>query len=410
MFENPAQLFVQGTNPVVTTFQPTHPLTVTNNLEGGTGGQYKVTWDKKQNEPATLNSGSSYNAFEFNQQNLDRHTIEALNFTALNTNWYFQNWNTGSTDNIISDYQVTAPTSLTTNYKGNLRSNQSDAFTSNSQRKLIRDNNGIYHCVYTSMDKLWYTKSLTTDFNGTWSQEQQITAYGFTNEHYEDPSIDFYGSMMAIVFEIHITGESTSSVVLVEMNLTNGTYQVVDTTLGISNIGNANPVVSYNQYHRIYIYDKTSSDGLNYKRNYFLSGSSWSGWSSEAIIPNTASISKNPSIVAYKGTVKDFHFVWQQGTSQIRYSYIYEKTDHTIEFKSYSIISSGNGYTTNEFPSISLTNNNYSPVVSWTVKRKEDIDKSAIYPCIIINQKSSPSLKSPLGLSPLFSCLKLLKL
>lgn len=38
----------------------TQPLTVTNYLEGGNGGTYKVTWDKKSNETQTISSGQSY--------------------------------------------------------------------------------------------------------------------------------------------------------------------------------------------------------------------------------------------------------------------------------------------------------------------------------------------------------------
>lgn len=45
--------------------------------------------------------------------------------------------------------------------KGQLMSKEQTGISSNSQRKMVRTDNGIYHIVYESMGSVWYTHSLT---------------------------------------------------------------------------------------------------------------------------------------------------------------------------------------------------------------------------------------------------------
>lgn len=135
---------------IVVYYLPTQPLSVSNYLEGGTStDDFELTWND-----ASLNYtqefGNSFNAFIYQSPTNDDYTIEALPITAqrYNTNWNFLNWNTGSTSTTIQNIKVPddiPPSgSFTANYKGHFTSAQSDAFTSNGQRKIVRDNSGYY--------------------------------------------------------------------------------------------------------------------------------------------------------------------------------------------------------------------------------------------------------------------------
>ena len=93
--------------------------------------------------------------------NQDRYNIEINSIipNTFGTDWYFQNWDDGSTNPTINDLAVTAPTTRTAYYKGNLRSDEANAFANNSQRKVVRTADGVLHLVYESMGEIWYTKS-----------------------------------------------------------------------------------------------------------------------------------------------------------------------------------------------------------------------------------------------------------
>ncbi|NWG29760.1 MAG: hypothetical protein HXY48_14695 [Ignavibacteriaceae bacterium] len=57
-------------------------------------------------------------------------------------------------------------------------SNDQNGISSASQRKMVRTDNGRYHAVYESMGTVWYAHSATSDFNGAWNPDQQLSYYG----------------------------------------------------------------------------------------------------------------------------------------------------------------------------------------------------------------------------------------
>jgi hypothetical protein len=81
--------------------------------------------------------------------------------------------------------------------KGQLMSNDQNGISSGSQRKLVRTDNGIYHCVYESMGDVWYTHSLTTNYNGQWRQD--ICISNTIGNMSKNPSIDFEGNKIKTV-------------------------------------------------------------------------------------------------------------------------------------------------------------------------------------------------------------------
>jgi len=115
--------------------------------------------------------------------------------------FYFQNWG-GANVNYQSPNSLETPVVFTAenavasaNYKGHFLSNSSSALTNNGQRKVVRDRFGIYHMVYESMNKLWYTKSTTTNMSGAWTPEEKLLDLG-DNTFITNPSISIHATVV----------------------------------------------------------------------------------------------------------------------------------------------------------------------------------------------------------------------
>ena len=129
--------------------------------------------------------------------------------------FYFQNWSydpakislqSPSSNQTGVVFKSSDPTTLTANLKGQLVSSEGNGFSGNGQRKIVRDNSGYYHCVYSSLGKVWYTKSTTTNFDGTWTED--VDVFGSVYDNAKNPSIDFYNNQIFIVAEIWAYGEA----------------------------------------------------------------------------------------------------------------------------------------------------------------------------------------------------------
>lgn len=117
-----------------------------------------------------------------------------------NTTWNFWRWEKGSA-NRIREEQITqsSPSEWRANYKAQLRSDDQNAISNASQRKIVRIDNGRYHAVYESLGHVWYTHSLTSDYYGQWRQDKCLSVDVATLA--KSPSIDYDGNIIKIVFE-----------------------------------------------------------------------------------------------------------------------------------------------------------------------------------------------------------------
>lgn len=132
-------------------YYQTQPLTVLNNLEGGNSiDNFNLIWQNPNPDiTTTWPFGTAYYTFSYQSPILDLYSIEAPStFQNLNTTWWFNRWNDGTTNNTKQGVSVAAPTTITAYYKGHFRSNSTSGISSNSQRKMVRTDNGIYHLVY----------------------------------------------------------------------------------------------------------------------------------------------------------------------------------------------------------------------------------------------------------------------
>ena len=222
-------------------------------------------------------------------------------------------------------------------FKGHLLSNETNGLSSNSQRKLVRDNSGKYHAVYTSLDRVWYTHSNTTNFDGSWTDDEALfEGYETTN-----PSIDVSGDDIAIVFEV--TDGQDAVIYLWESP---GQYTEVG-TIDLNYYGNAYPVVSRTPRQIFIVYKPSATEPLKYRRYYYYGGQ-WNHY--DANLPHSTSSSKNPTIYGYK-LYDDVRIAWQEGNTKIKYLNLHWH-NQIMDEADYREPSSGDGYTYNYSPSI----------------------------------------------------------
>ncbi|MBE0538729.1 MAG: hypothetical protein IH620_03375 [Ignavibacterium sp.] len=273
-YQSPTILRIESnTSEIKSMYYQTQPLSVLNNLEGGsTNNNFNIIWQTP--EPDLISSyqyGTPYNAFYYQIPLYDNYSVEApLSFQNLNTTWWFYKWNDGTASNLKQNIQVTSPTNLTAYYKGHLRSNSTTGISSNSQRKMVRTDNGIYHLVYESMGNVYYTHSLTSNFNEEWAEDQYIL------DHAKNPAIEYDGNIVKAVCEYYDPAFSTNVDLwlLTFEQQPNGIYENTDSeifaTCTSSYFGSAKPVISYNPAGVALVYRKNSTEGLKVKTEWHL--------------------------------------------------------------------------------------------------------------------------------------------
>ena len=141
---------------------------------------------------------------------------QTIPLNGIDHKFFFQNWKYDP-DNYSLQYSSSNQTAVvfktsdaivTANLKGQLISNEGNGFSGNGQRKIVRDISGYYHSVYSSQGGVWYTKSTTTNFDGTWTEDLELfSAYT------KNPSIDVdANNNIAVIAELG--DETTTEIVL----------------------------------------------------------------------------------------------------------------------------------------------------------------------------------------------------
>ncbi|OGU51918.1 MAG: hypothetical protein A2080_01875 [Ignavibacteria bacterium GWC2_36_12] len=309
--------------------------------------------------------GGSYKINGITQSSVTGYVDDYINLEAVpGPGFVFYKWSDENTENPRTYRISSTSTSLNANYKGHFLSNEVNGLSSNSQRKLIRDTDGYYHTVYTSMNNLWKTKSTTTSFTGEWQPEQNIIPYGPPDVSFKNPSIDNYNNNLAVVFEMREDFYQESFIYLWESG---SSEPILVAQIDNSYFGSAYPVVSRTNKEIFIIYRTSSSGGLKYRRKYLNTSQQWV-WTAEADLPNTTSSSKNPTIAGHE-SYDDVYIAWQEGESQIKYLYGY-RSSNNMTFYDYYTPSEGSSYQYSKYPSITLHANG-GPLISWTGSRKE---------------------------------------
>jgi hypothetical protein len=264
------------------------------------------------------------------------------------------------------------------NYKGVGLSNQQDAFTSNSQRKGVKAQNGNLLSIYESMGKVWLERSTNNGENWMIMNDTKPV----DNSYAESPSIDYIpwsGIHSWIGGVYYPSGSGNLDVIFVRSNDSNipnkysigGYFEYTnDLSPVIAITGNRVLVVSPGWYGEnyeglVYFYGE-----INLINNYNVV-IDW--YQEQELIPNTNYTSKNISIVADKTTSNVFHITWNELNS-IKYCKA-TGSGNSLTFSTVETPSTSSTYSSNLYPSISLANGN--PVISWTDGGKLVADKIA---------------------------------
>jgi hypothetical protein len=340
-------------------FKPVIPFTVNNNLEGvSSNNAYEITWHNPDPEIITTwQYGTDYNAFDYSY-NSDFYSVEALTpMQSLGTAWHFHKWNDGSTNNIKSNLQITAPTTFTAYYKGIQRSDDQNAYANNSQRKFVRSDDGILHNVYSSMGRVWYE---TSSNNGvTWLLANN--GQPLDNGEGKFPSIDYsiyYGSyetyyQVFIVFQEKY-GSSSKIKVKYFQSIGGGipyypVYQAdVGSVQGSYYSTNTTPVIGVHSNYFTVVWKRT---GDLYARAGHINIPGGIVWDSGNALTGTYSTSVNPTISFSKTFYSHQKLAWEDqadGWKVIKYATL---SGSQIS-GSITTPSNGSGFSDNYSPSI----------------------------------------------------------
>ncbi len=150
--------------------------------------------------------------------------------------------------------------------KGQLMSSSASGISSNSQRKICRTDNGIYHVVYESMNSVIYTHSLTSNFDGEWAADQIIGVNS------KNPAIDYHENIVKVVFEYYYPLDTTDTELWIYTftQQANGKYEYggdaeIFATCPGSYFGSAKPVIAYNN-GQVFIAYRKNKLVLSYPR------------------------------------------------------------------------------------------------------------------------------------------------
>lgn len=361
---------LENTNKFMADFFPTIPLMVANNLEGGSSNNdYEIIWQTPDPDiTTTWQYGIAFNAFNYIDFEDACSATASNQFQALSTTWWFHHWDNGSTNSVRPNIQVTAPTTITAYYKGNLRSNDQNGVKNPNQRKMIRTDNGQYHVVYESMGTVWYTYSLTSNLYGAWGPEEQLHYHG------KNPAIDYDGNSVAIVFEEYdpqVGGNAKIYLVTYESGMQ--VFFEAAATYSNSYYGNAKPVVSYTQYE-IFIAYRTYPAGAIKERTLWSDGGptyDWS-WGDSTDIPGTNTYCVNPTVTGRRGPALARIYIAYESLGAIYFKRASRVAEHSWDFAHFNdgepvILSASSGFNINRYPVISLSDNSLNRylMVSW---------------------------------------------
>jgi len=296
--------------------------------------------------------------------NIGTRTFYFLNWGGSNVQ--FQNANALETAVVFKSEGAVAETNL----KGQGLSNQTDAYNSNSQRKVVRLENTNYLLnVYKSLNhKIWLEQS---DNNGqSWYLKSTSP---IDDDEYSSPAIDYipqlggshpFAAIVHNVLGLSIFRENYS-----------GKYYYQGVNVNLSNNATfITPVVATTSSRILIVFNnvlnQSEQEGLGYiygTLSYTAPSTFTVTWTDGQapqykIIPGTNSASKNISIVADKNTSNVFHIVWEQSNS-IKYCKA-TGNGNSLTFSPVENVSYSSPYQINKYPSISLANG--KPIVSWT--------------------------------------------
>ena len=316
-------------------------------IETSSGGYYTIDG----------NQGTSTTITELNTKQIQAYP--------QGSNWVFIDWQDADNITRYGNPLTLAPTDHVVNmqgrYKQHLASNSTAALSSNAQHKILRDVNNIYHAVYESAGKIFYTSS--TDAGSTWTNEVLISSGEDVGTYSsKNPSIDlYYHSASGVWYPIvawEVRESTENSVAIKYIKKTpSGWTGVNGTTVYYELItGDIVPMLAYP-----YIFYR-GNDAL-----YVIRNTSEEYWSDTSSVPGTSSASRNVAAIHNRWTDSKTHLAWEENGS-IKYRNMTYASGYT--WSSLETVASGYDLVSNLYPSITGSYDN-GIWIAWEYKDDE---------------------------------------
>ncbi len=309
------------------------------------------------------------------------------NVTKNGRNYSFAGWSDGV---MQRERYVTSNGNFEAIYKLKHHSSEANSFSNNSSRKFIRTDDGTLHLVYSSMQKIWY--EISTNGGSTWLLMNN--GFPLNDNEAKNPSIDYYSSNVAIVYQ-----ENNNGNYKIQLHLfgANGNTYIQTAAATVADevteeyATDANPVIAYGYNGKAIICWETKTilnEGLK-----FMGASI--GYGAISFYNATGfgdGYSTTPTIVTDKTSqaINYFNLAWSQGNpnndnSDIYYYDLYFDNNNNILKRTTSpeIPSANCGYEKNYKPSITylVQGNGQNAKLEWIGERnsegEEEFEKSA---------------------------------
>ncbi|MBU0558192.1 MAG: hypothetical protein KKG93_01180, partial [Bacteroidetes bacterium] len=269
--------------------------------------------------------------------------------------------------------------------KGTQLSSMHATYNKNNQRKFVRSANGDLWNLYESMGSTWLERS--SDNGNTWDLAKEYHPnfpqfpHIFTDSNMKNASICLSpdGDKIGVAYQEYNEYENKNriSIDLYNIETSNlleyvGSYTIRGDAYGNDYIAStsATPVISSGSFYGVEVYHVAwvGSNGTESGIYYSCIHSSMNLLGSVTKIPNTNSDSQNPTIASKNNDVDLLaHIAWQQGWSYIQYSRMGVYSGWSGYFNvvdNFATISTGDGFPTNFYPSITTSSSGY-PIVAW---------------------------------------------
>ena len=300
------------------------------------------------------------------EQNSGQISTQGNGYTPGTIPYNFVYWTDNLSTSTTRSITPTDNQSYTALYKYVNHANQTNAFTGNSQKKVVRTADGRLHKVYESMSKVWY--EVSTNNGSTWTIGNNGKPLSVNESKL--PSIDFYGnSYIFIVWQEKI--DDTYKIKLAHLGFPAVQFVVSDVyddswnPLALPYTFNTTPVVAW-ENNKILVAWRDNY-GLNYQFGNIDPYGPLTWYTGDPFTGVTGSDanSSNPTICIRKdgGTVV-FHLGWQQSTTSIKYCTLTPNAQNVIAQSIIETPSTGDGFNYRINPSISIKSDGY-PTMVW---------------------------------------------
>jgi hypothetical protein len=317
-------------------------------------------------------AGGYYKINGIPQSSIIGYVDDYINMEAVpSTGAIFWKWSDGNTENPRT-YRIPSTTvNLYAFYKSVNASNNTLAFGTNSQKKLVRTTDGRLHKVYSSMNMIWY--EMSTDNGATWTV--QNNGQPLSSNEAKLPAIDYYGNSYIFItwqekynyygfetFKIRLAYISFPEAHLAFCDVFNAS--IYDPSPISPYSYDAMPVVAWGNGNVILIAWKLNEICYRYGYLNNYTPITWYTSAYGAFISGTNANSTNPTIAVRKdGGTSVFHLAWQHSITAIKYRSL-TPNGSSLSISAEETPSSGDGFNYNVSPSISISSSGY-PTLVW---------------------------------------------